>query len=376
GTHFFQLTASSDGQTTEFIQGERYEGWGTGLFSGFGTVEDARAGFAAMNRALKLEVLRRVSEGELVAADDGTVVACFQEKGDGKDGKASSVADEEAEEGKAEAEADEADEAENDAEDEDEGDEPSATTISSKAATAVIDRKATVAGSSAEDDEAVTIEVVGTRDAAAAAASRTDSSEDTKKNGGDDDDKNDCDNDAAIQDLDISDRQAVEAAKSAAAAGSTDTTAAPSSPPSQGHRKRRSLVERLSLFSNQSGSTPTSVQPSGLHSTTEEDGGQATDGAHGQTRTKTGGDDDDDDGEHRKTDKVEILQQPQQQPPPPSQAQTQAQPPQLPQQQPPQLLQLHFDGDSTEESKVNKADPKPFQLGLDLSLGGGLDFTF
>ncbi|KAG0072991.1 hypothetical protein BGZ89_000599 [Linnemannia elongata] len=59
GTHYFQLASSHNGTVTEFTQGERYTGWGTGLFSSFGTMEDARKGFIAMNNALQIETLRR-----------------------------------------------------------------------------------------------------------------------------------------------------------------------------------------------------------------------------------------------------------------------------------------------------------------------------
>ncbi|KAG0273120.1 hypothetical protein BGZ95_011059 [Linnemannia exigua] len=59
GTHYFQLTSTQDGTVTEFTQGKRYSGWGTGLYSGFGTMEDARRGFIAMNSALQHETLRR-----------------------------------------------------------------------------------------------------------------------------------------------------------------------------------------------------------------------------------------------------------------------------------------------------------------------------
>ncbi|KAK3845482.1 MAG: hypothetical protein J3R72DRAFT_435887 [Linnemannia gamsii] len=59
GTHYFQLTSTHNGTETEFTQGERYSGWGTGLYSGFGTMEDARRGFVAMNSALQIETLRR-----------------------------------------------------------------------------------------------------------------------------------------------------------------------------------------------------------------------------------------------------------------------------------------------------------------------------
>ncbi|KAF8930264.1 hypothetical protein EDD21DRAFT_438663 [Dissophora ornata] len=62
GTHYFQLTSIHGGAFTEFTQGERYEGWGTGLYSGLGTMQDARRGFVAMNNALNLETMRRLEE--------------------------------------------------------------------------------------------------------------------------------------------------------------------------------------------------------------------------------------------------------------------------------------------------------------------------
>ncbi|KAF8935449.1 hypothetical protein BGZ47_009929 [Haplosporangium gracile] len=74
GTHYFQLTSTHDGTVTEFTQGERYTGWGTGLYSGFGTMEDARRGFVAMNNALQIETLRRRQAGlaENTGSDKGT----------------------------------------------------------------------------------------------------------------------------------------------------------------------------------------------------------------------------------------------------------------------------------------------------------------
>ncbi|KAF9924658.1 hypothetical protein FBU30_005402 [Linnemannia zychae] len=63
GTHYFQLTSTNGGTVTEFTQGERYTGWGTGLYTGFGTMEDARRGFVAMNNALQMETLRRKQQG-------------------------------------------------------------------------------------------------------------------------------------------------------------------------------------------------------------------------------------------------------------------------------------------------------------------------
>ncbi|KAF9354965.1 hypothetical protein BGX26_007157 [Mortierella sp. AD094] len=53
-THYFKLT-SQDDKTTEFIQGERYDGWG----ACFGSIEGARRGIVAMNNALQLEITRR-----------------------------------------------------------------------------------------------------------------------------------------------------------------------------------------------------------------------------------------------------------------------------------------------------------------------------
>ncbi|KAI7830717.1 hypothetical protein BC939DRAFT_438863 [Gamsiella multidivaricata] len=58
-THYFQLTSDQGGTVTEFTQGERYEGWGTGFYSGFRSMGGARRGFVAMNSALKIEVMRR-----------------------------------------------------------------------------------------------------------------------------------------------------------------------------------------------------------------------------------------------------------------------------------------------------------------------------
>ncbi|KAF9546195.1 hypothetical protein EC957_009933 [Mortierella hygrophila] len=65
GTHYFQLASTHNGTATEFTQGERYTGWGIGLYSSFGTMEDARRGFAAMNSALQIEILRRRQVGSL-----------------------------------------------------------------------------------------------------------------------------------------------------------------------------------------------------------------------------------------------------------------------------------------------------------------------
>ncbi|GJJ72422.1 hypothetical protein EMPS_04779 [Entomortierella parvispora] len=59
GTHYFQLTSSHNGTMTEFTQGERYVGWGTGMYACLGTMEDARRGFIAMNTALQIESVRR-----------------------------------------------------------------------------------------------------------------------------------------------------------------------------------------------------------------------------------------------------------------------------------------------------------------------------
>ncbi|KAF9902607.1 hypothetical protein EC991_004740 [Linnemannia zychae] len=59
GTHYFQLTSMHNGTVTEFTQGERYSGWGTGLYSGFGTMEDSRRGLVVMNSALQFETMRR-----------------------------------------------------------------------------------------------------------------------------------------------------------------------------------------------------------------------------------------------------------------------------------------------------------------------------
>ncbi|KAF9101213.1 hypothetical protein BGX29_005879 [Mortierella sp. GBA35] len=64
GTHYFQLMSTQGGTVTEFTQGERYEGWGTGLYSCSGTMEDARKGFIAMNNALQMETLRRRQQGQ------------------------------------------------------------------------------------------------------------------------------------------------------------------------------------------------------------------------------------------------------------------------------------------------------------------------
>lgn len=65
GTHYFQLASTHNGTATEFTQGERYTGWGAGLYSSFGTMEDARRGFVAMNNALQIEILRRSQVGGL-----------------------------------------------------------------------------------------------------------------------------------------------------------------------------------------------------------------------------------------------------------------------------------------------------------------------
>ncbi|KAG9069455.1 hypothetical protein KI688_010357 [Linnemannia hyalina] len=65
GTHYFQLASTHNGTATEFTQGERYTGWGIGLYSSFGNMEDARRGFAAMNSALQIEILRRRQAGSL-----------------------------------------------------------------------------------------------------------------------------------------------------------------------------------------------------------------------------------------------------------------------------------------------------------------------
>ncbi|KAF9944692.1 hypothetical protein BGZ70_004418, partial [Mortierella alpina] len=63
-THYFQLSSTHEGSVTEFTQGERYSGWGMGLFSSFGSQEDARRGFIAMNKALEVEAIRRKSIAE------------------------------------------------------------------------------------------------------------------------------------------------------------------------------------------------------------------------------------------------------------------------------------------------------------------------
>ncbi|KAF9192870.1 hypothetical protein BGZ51_004633 [Haplosporangium sp. Z 767] len=61
GTHYFQLSCTNDGTSTEFTQGRRYEGVGSSLCSGFGSMEDARRGLTAMNKALQMETARRKS---------------------------------------------------------------------------------------------------------------------------------------------------------------------------------------------------------------------------------------------------------------------------------------------------------------------------
>ncbi|KAG0296371.1 hypothetical protein BGZ98_001006 [Dissophora globulifera] len=70
-THYFQLTSSQDGSATEFTQGERYDGWGVVFYSSFGTMNDARRAFAAMNNALLLETTRR-REGSHQGNKDGS----------------------------------------------------------------------------------------------------------------------------------------------------------------------------------------------------------------------------------------------------------------------------------------------------------------
>ncbi|KAG0283292.1 hypothetical protein BGZ96_012339 [Linnemannia gamsii] len=72
GTHYFQLTSTHNGTATEFTQGRRYDGWGTGLYSGFGTMEDARKGFVAMNNALQIETLRRRQQDKALAEKTGS----------------------------------------------------------------------------------------------------------------------------------------------------------------------------------------------------------------------------------------------------------------------------------------------------------------
>ncbi|KAF9197816.1 hypothetical protein BGZ49_001594 [Haplosporangium sp. Z 27] len=54
GTHYFKLTTRDD-NTTELIQGEHFEGWGT-LFE---NMESTRRGIVSMNNALQLEISRR-----------------------------------------------------------------------------------------------------------------------------------------------------------------------------------------------------------------------------------------------------------------------------------------------------------------------------
>ncbi|KAG0208289.1 hypothetical protein BGX28_000681 [Mortierella sp. GBA30] len=63
-THYFQLNSSDDGKVTEFTQGEHYSGWGASLFSSFGSMDDTRRGFVAMNNALQMEAARRKSIAE------------------------------------------------------------------------------------------------------------------------------------------------------------------------------------------------------------------------------------------------------------------------------------------------------------------------
>ncbi|CAO3563185.1 unnamed protein product [Mortierella alpina] len=63
-THYFRLSSTHGGTVTEFTQGERCSGWGMGLFSSFGSQEDARRGFIAMNKALEVEAIRRKSIAE------------------------------------------------------------------------------------------------------------------------------------------------------------------------------------------------------------------------------------------------------------------------------------------------------------------------
>ncbi|KAG0268672.1 hypothetical protein DFQ27_006040 [Actinomortierella ambigua] len=363
GTHFFQLTASSDGQTTEFVQGERYEGWGTGFFAGFGTLEDARLGFAVMNRALKLEVLRRLSEGELVATDDGTTtVVALSTHGDMKEKGGEDVHNTNT--------------------------TATTTTISS----AAVDEKggankgskgAAVTRSAAaeeeeeeeeddDDDAEETIEVVGVRGRTTAAAKSGDDEEDEddEEEDEDTDDDDDAENntsqrEAAVQGLDISDRHAVDAARATAATTSSPLTTSTesSSPPAQGHGKRRSLVERISMFSVQSASSPASVHNnSGLRSSTAEEDEDEIDPSRTSTsrprlHTQEAGEEEGEQQHDRLFDR------------PPPQLQLQFQP----------RSSLSHDGGGAggaEEAKLSKADSKPFQLGLDLSLGSGLDFTF
>ncbi|KAF9125772.1 hypothetical protein BGW39_007175 [Mortierella sp. 14UC] len=73
GTHYFLLTSMHNGTVTEFTQGERYSGWGAGLYSGFGTIEDARRGLVAMNSALQIETMRRrqLQQGSGIAEKTG-----------------------------------------------------------------------------------------------------------------------------------------------------------------------------------------------------------------------------------------------------------------------------------------------------------------
>ncbi|KAF9980033.1 hypothetical protein BGZ75_008948 [Mortierella antarctica] len=69
-THYFQLSSTHGGTATEFTQGERYSGWGMGLFSSFGSLEDARRGFIIMNNALQHETVRRKSIAEKTGSSE------------------------------------------------------------------------------------------------------------------------------------------------------------------------------------------------------------------------------------------------------------------------------------------------------------------
>ncbi|KAF9949959.1 hypothetical protein BGZ72_008276 [Mortierella alpina] len=69
-THYFQLSSTHGGTVTEFTQGERYSGWGMGLFSSFGSLEDTRRGFIAMNKAIQVEAIRRKSIAEKTGSNE------------------------------------------------------------------------------------------------------------------------------------------------------------------------------------------------------------------------------------------------------------------------------------------------------------------
>ncbi|KAF9986016.1 hypothetical protein BGZ65_009085 [Modicella reniformis] len=76
GTHYFHLACSQGGAATEFTQGEHYEGWGSGLYSGSGSMRNARRGFVAMNNALNQETIRRQTTAKKSTGHSGG----FQEK--------------------------------------------------------------------------------------------------------------------------------------------------------------------------------------------------------------------------------------------------------------------------------------------------------